>query len=348
MDSNLVLGSPGVGILTASNGTVRTVDLLLGNNAGSQGTLRLVGGTVTVYNYFGLGNLVGANPAVALLSGGSLYVTHAASTGLLGLYNGTLTLSNGATLVADVFTNVGATFNFVAGIFNLTGPATVDRGTATFSGGFTVLSSNLVVGITAGSTGTVNVTGGTLVATNGTTTIGTSGGAGGLIVSNASVVTKGTSIGTGTNSTGWLMLEPGSSMSVLSNLTVGSGSGSTGRVALAGGLLVDTSGPVIIGRAGGVGSVTLATNASVSASTFKFADGVVPQVAGGGGSVLRLNTMTLTTDAGSQGSLTVSDGCTNEIYVSLVVGDCTVGAFGDVTISGGTLLITKRTHGAVA
>jgi hypothetical protein len=190
VSDNLFIGLAGIGSATISNGSVVVgFQLALGNNAGSQGRLTILGGNVTDYNFMDIGNLIGAQPATVLLQGGALYVTNATGTAQLRLNDGTLVLSNGATLVADTYTNLSATFTNLGGTFILKGRAAVDQGTATFSGGTNQFGATFTVGSSVGSTGTVVLTGGTIVVTNGVFGIGTggsitdSGGAGQVNVS---------------------------------------------------------------------------------------------------------------------------------------------------------------------
>jgi fibronectin-binding autotransporter adhesin len=239
-DISLLSGSFAIGTNTLALGSV-----------GNVSTLTVAGGTALMGD-LNVG-VSGNGTGTVLVTGGTLSVTNATGTGQLSLYNGAFALSNGATVVADLYTNVGGTFTNLGGTFVITSHATVNQGTATFSSGTTQIGSNFTVAATAGSTGSVYVTGGSLIATNATTTIGSGNGSvGSLTVSNATVAIGQTQIGGNANSVGMLTVQDGGQMSVSSNLLVASFFNSTGMVNVAGGQLTATNGVIGFGNNGSI------------------------------------------------------------------------------------------------
>jgi T5SS/PEP-CTERM-associated repeat protein len=222
--------------------------------------------------------------------GGALYVTNAAHNAVTEVRYGTIMLTN-AVFATDslLITNPGASFLNNGGTFTITGLSQVDQGTQTVASGTTQISSNLLIGSAADSTGTVNVAGGQLIATNASITVG-SLGVGNMTVSNASVSTIALAVGAGTNSQGTLTLQDGSDVTISSNLTAGSASGATGIVNITGGSLTVTNGTLGVGNDGtvssgsGTGFMTV-SNATVTAST-----------------------ILLGSSAGGQGEMTLDDG----------------------------------------
>ena len=248
------------GSMVITDSAVR-VDGPFGGALTVDGQLTLDSGTMLVSSNL----LVGAlNPqSLVTIWGGALYVTNAAHTAVSEVRYGTLVLTGGVYFTDSlIITNTGASFVNDGGTFTITGLSQVDQGTQTVASGTTQLSSNLVVGSSANSTGTVNVTGGQLIATNASITIGNFG-VGSMTVSNGTVSTTGIDIGAGTNSKGTLTLQDGSAVEISSNLTAGSASGATGIVNVTGGQLVVTNGAVDIGNngtavsTGGVAQVTV-------------------------------------------------------------------------------------------
>jgi hypothetical protein len=100
------LGYDSFGQMTVSNGTAFTSDLYLGWNAGSAGTLTVVGGTYNIYDAMYLSPVDCSATGVVFITGGSLNVTNSTGTALLQVNSGTLSLSGG-TLRVDklVLTN---------------------------------------------------------------------------------------------------------------------------------------------------------------------------------------------------------------------------------------------------
>jgi hypothetical protein len=136
---------------------------------------------------------------------------------------------------------------------------------------------------------------------------------------------------------------PGGTFNILSNLTVGSSLGATGVIVMNGGINL-IGGALIIGKGGGKGHVIL----SSGSGPFSPGKGGGPgPLAGGGGSVLRTRGLTVSTEPGSTGTLTVSDSAaTVDVYSNLVIGDCAASVAGYVEVSAGTLSVTNATGDA--
>ncbi len=353
--SNLIVGAPGpfTNALVLSNAGTNTPlvvltsvsvihhgSVILTNSAlqvgGASGGALTVDGQLTMNSgtiWVSSNLLVGLSNPLSLVTirAGALYVTNAAHNAVTEVRYGTLVLTGGVFLTDSLLiTNTGATFLNDGGTFTITGLAQVDQGTQTVASGTTQFSSNLVVGTSANSTGTVNVTGGQLIVTNAPITIGNLG-VGSMTVSNGTVSTTGVGIGAGTNSQGTLTLQDGSTMTVSSNLTAGSASGATGTVSVTGGQLVATNGVIGVGNDGtatngfGVGTVTVSS-----------------------GTVLA-NQILLGSSVGGQGQLTVQPGGLVSLVgtnAQLVANDLTVDG-GDVEILNGQIYCGKLHPGAM-
>ena len=121
---------------------------------------------------------------------------------------------NGGSLILG--TGTFQTDNLVVtngGVVQHTQTYQVDNGTVTVAGGSEQLSSNLVVGTTANSTGTVAVTGGQLIVTNGIIGVGNSGtltngsGVGLMTVSNGTVLANQILVGSSAGGEGQLTIQ---------------------------------------------------------------------------------------------------------------------------------------------
>jgi uncharacterized repeat protein (TIGR01451 family) len=170
------IGVSGHGVMIISNGAFLAGPVTVGTSG--RGTLTIAGGQMNVTGPFtirGSGSLAGS----AVVDGGTLIATNANT--LIGLTGpGQLTLSTGTVALAAV--SVGQS----------------SRGTLTMSGGDMEIQDSITLGVTGGSTGIVNVTGGLLLHTNGA--IQTGSGIGQLTVStNALVITRGLVLGQQTN-----------------------------------------------------------------------------------------------------------------------------------------------------
>jgi hypothetical protein len=299
--SNLptVIGNRGSGSLTNLGGSLLFANLTIGNFAGSQGTLTVAGGTNTVSTLMALGNDDNTT-GVVWMTGGQLLMTNAFDTIEIGLSGvGQMTMSSGTVQVAvlevglglgaglgqGTFTMAGGTNtvlnDFEVGVFTgATGAVWVTGGQLVMTNAqagigssgigqmtvsnVTVLASNVVVGFSFLSQGTLTVagggitlssflragelgtgtvwltTGGQLVVTNDTTYIGDDG-IGRMTVSNGTLLTRNMIVGNLTDSRGTFTVAGGTA-AVSSNLVLGlSACNATGTVVVAGGSLFVTN-----------------------------------------------------------------------------------------------------------
>ena len=111
LSSGVYVGLNGIGNMTVSNGTWQASTVLVAQNAGSNGTLNIAGGT----NFLSFGLLIGndncTSTGIVTMTGGSLYATNEFGFGSLQVRSGTFTISGG-TLIVDniVLTNTCAHF----------------------------------------------------------------------------------------------------------------------------------------------------------------------------------------------------------------------------------------------
>jgi T5SS/PEP-CTERM-associated repeat protein len=207
------IGNYGVGQMTVSNSTWLAKDVSVGNNAGSQGTLTIAGGTNSL-----AGNLqIGYNPnatGTVLLTGGQLVATNTDTyIGRSGV--GQMTVSNGTWLAKDVY--VGELAN--------------SQGTLNIGGGTNTISSSLTIGNATTATGRVFVTGGQLTVTSGTTRVGF-GGNGQMQISGGTTYLRDVNVGQyGT------LTVAGGTLRLSGTLGVGAGAGG-GKAQLTGGNIV--------------------------------------------------------------------------------------------------------------
>ncbi|MGA2140338.1 MAG: fibronectin type III domain-containing protein [Verrucomicrobiia bacterium] len=97
-----LVGASGIGQLTTTAGSLQALSIVVGQFAGSQGSLAVSGGTATVWSSLVVGDCATtATGQVTVASGGSLFVTNASHTAFLDVRNGTLVVNNGGVLVAD-------------------------------------------------------------------------------------------------------------------------------------------------------------------------------------------------------------------------------------------------------
>jgi len=105
------VGDSGMGWLTISNGTCRATEVGVGTGSGSQGTLVMAGGLLSVVSNMVASNATCSSQSTIAMSGGTLVVTNATSMAVLEERNGTFTLSGGRLVVDQlVITNACARF----------------------------------------------------------------------------------------------------------------------------------------------------------------------------------------------------------------------------------------------
>jgi hypothetical protein len=225
-NAGVVVGVSGIGEFTMSGGTaiVAGVTLGLSGSARPQGTFTMTGGTFTSTDLLVAGSGDGSTGTVTV-AGGQMFVTNApVFVGGSGI--GQMTVSNAPVRGRDLYVAVNA------------------RGTLTTGAGSTVtLSSNLLVGISSGSTGTLWAVAGQLIVTNDSLFLGY-GGRGLMTVSNATVRARDIRVAGGLfGEVGEAALTlAGGVTAVSSNVTIGDCvTGSTGAVAVSGGQLLVTN-----------------------------------------------------------------------------------------------------------
>ena len=313
--SSLYLGYDGLGVMTVNSGTWLGNKLYLGYRAGGQGRLSLIDGT---YTFNGSQWYVGTGPGgtgeVWMTDG--LLTTANATTNCYSIVGnqgvGTMTVSGGRWIGNDLGVGVQATGNgtlFLAG------------GTNSFGGS---LSPVLRLGSTAGSTGTVWLTGGLLVTTNAASkaafNIGVAG-VGNMTVSNGMWVADTVYLGNGGTGAGTLTLAGGTNLFKSADtygLQVGVTAGGRGTVVMTGGLLATTN---------AAGNMQSAIGYS-GAGDMTVSDGT-----------WRGNSMGVGVNAGSSGKLQLL-GSDNTFDGTFTVGN-TAGSTGTVMMTGGSLVTTN-------
>jgi T5SS/PEP-CTERM-associated repeat protein len=178
----LVVGNSGSGnqLVVTNSGAVSAPSLLVGLNAGAQGTLTLNGGTISLGNFLSVGRNASSTGTVWITAGTIVCTNNDARVGRDGV--GQMTVSNGTVSLNAL----------------LVGYSSGARGTFTMAGGqMSVVPSNIVVGYFAGAIGAVTVTGGNLTLSgNGNLIIGQAGmgtylQSGGTVAVNQLILTNG-------------------------------------------------------------------------------------------------------------------------------------------------------------
>ncbi len=203
----------------------------------------------------------------------------------------------------------------------IVGGGNYSTGTLTMYGGtLSSVTSNSIwyVGGSSGSTGSVWMSGGMVTVTNGSSSLwlGMSGAAQ-WTLSNG-LVTVGNIYQGSYNGPGVLAID-GGTFSIASNAIFGVGSLCTGAVSVTGGQLLAPNGPFVLG------------NYSPASMTVS-----------GGSAVVR--SMIIASNNYANGSALNIAGGQVTVFDSLVVGDCTSNAIGQITVNGGTLYVTNATH----
>ncbi len=328
------------GLITINSGsTFLAHNLMLGYADHAFGSLTLNSGTLTFpggTNMLAIGVATNASGAVTV-NGGLLQIL-GASTCVVGgertIYgmghaggggSGTLTVNGGEARLSTAFVGISK------------------PGSLLVQGGTVVIVEALQIGLQA--TGTVSVTSGRLLATNaaafGQGTIYVGGGSDGTLIigSNGVVVATGLRIATnnlpGSGGRGTLIIQPGGSLTVGSNLLVGVNAGSTGAVHVAGGTLTV---PEIVLSPTNCTTMFNLTNGSVTTSNLFVGVSVsstgVVNVAGG--TLTATNGVVRIGPVGS-GQMNISGG--NTIIRELRLGGSTNGAEGVVHLSAGRLKV---------
>ncbi len=315
-NDDTIVGEQGVGQMTVSNGTWRTLDASVSIYDGSQGTLTVAGGTNTVSSSLTLGEFAGTG--TVWVTGGLLTMTNGtAAVGAVGV--GRMTVSNGTWLVGSV--DVGRS----------------GSGTLTVAGGTNMLSS-LSTGVFPGSDGTVWLTAGQLTVTNSSINIGSSG-VGRMTVSNGTWLARDVTVGVFSGSQGTVTLAGGTNI-LPGILDVSVFPGATGAVWVTGGQLTVTNATTTIGNQGvaqmtASNGTTLLRNIVVALTSASQGTLTVA-----GGKILVYSNLTVGTfDCAATGIVSVTGGqlrVTNDVVTAVLEVRS-----GTLTQTGGTLDIDR-------
>ena len=309
-NATTVVGNVGTGSFTELGGSTLFSTLIVGNLAGSEGTLTLNGGTNEVDHSLLIGFQSNATGTV-WVTGGYLYVRPVFNTSLIvgdeGV--GQMTVSNG--LVSALGFQIG--------------PNPSSGGTLTLAGGTMIVDEDgMTVGHAYATAGSIWVTGGHLFVTNGVGTINLSDtGSAQMTVSNGAVQFNSTSLGNAAGGSGTITVAGGTVS--LNIFALGNSAGGTGTVWVTGGQVLatnkdlSTDAVAIIGRFG-FGQFT------VSNGLFMTENVLVPQF------------------YGARGLFTIAGGTTTATNVVVGLSDCT--ATGTVVVTGGRLFVTNAAGNA--
>jgi T5SS/PEP-CTERM-associated repeat protein len=329
-----IVGYDGTGTFNVlAGGTVNTVNTILGFGAASSGTATVDGAGSTWKQ-------TGAAPLSALFVGyggtGSFTVQNGGGVTAVDTYVGHLAGSNGTATV----TGVGSTWTTSGSIFVGNG------GTGTFnvlSGGIVTSSSDVFLGYSAGSTGTLNVDGAGskfTLATGKTFFVGGSGFSGvtsgtgivnvtngGTLDMNGTVTLLGVSGGTGTINFDASTWNPGSAVAV--------GFSGTGTVNIANGSVATLNGQIIVGDSSTSKGTVAVSGAGSQFNSIALLDVTIGQSGTGtftvdnGASASFLGGLVIGADAGSSGTVSVQNGST----FTTDRGDITIGKNGSGTFN---------------
>ena len=317
------VGSNGVGQMTVSNGLWQSRILVVGSQAGSQGTLAIAGGTNLVTANSEIGYNANATGTV-WMTGGLLVATNGETdVGASGV--GQMTLSNG-TWESPVM--------FVASVAGSQGTLTIAGGTAYLAGVSAPDPPTFNVG--AVGTGTLWMTGGQLIATNSDGHVGWYG-VGRMAVSNGTWLAGDITVGYKVGSSGTLTLAGGTT--VFSSFLSAGGFGK-GTVWLTGGQLVVTNGSSIVGSTG-TGSQIISNGAwlarDVGVGNAHGAQGTL--TVAGGMSTVSSNLIIGAADCSGTGIVTVVGG---SLFVTNAAGNAVLDVeTGTFTVNAGVVVVDQ-------
>ncbi len=332
-NDSLRVGNEGTGMMTMSNGIVRSGPAYVAGFTGSRGTLTVAGGS---------------------FSCSELYVAQGGATGTVWVTGGELTASNSLYMAASGVGQVVVSNGTVRTGSTFVGFNPGSQGTLTVAGGTNQFAGLFVADFSA-STGRVWLTGGQLFAMPFASVVGYLGD-GQMTMSNGAFVAQTLTVGYGSGGNGTFTMASGSAL-VSNTFVVGDLTNATGAVWLSGGQLTATNATTTIGDRGtGILTIsngtlltrdlTICTNGS-SQGTLKIA----------GGSVTALGRMRIGRDLATTGNVWVTAGqltvtndeirVGNEGHGQLTLSNGTVqaagqrvafssGAAGTLTIAGGT------------
>ena len=338
----------GAGAMIVSNGSVMAGDLIVANVPTASGALTVAGGTLVANRLVAINSsatitfsagtvtlsgaqvangqpfVMGAAGQTAVLNfvTGTNHFANGFSIGPVAGSTGAVWLTGGQLIVTNLNTVVGSAgvgsicvSNGTWRAFNvLLGVSAGSQGTLTVAGGTSTVTSNLDIGGGAGATGTVWLTGGLL--NTASLSVGSSG-VGQMTMVTGTWLATNVFVGQNSGSQGTLTVAGGTS-TVTSNLYVGGGAGATGTVWLTGGSLTGTNSQTVVGSTG-VGSMTV-SNAAWLANDVFVAD-----------------------TSFSQGTLTLVDSTVTILSRLAVAGHNGSARTGTVWMTGGQLTTTNDT-----
>ena len=372
-----IVGIAGDGQIVVSNGAMSTRGLLVGTNQFSHGTITVAGGSLIASNVV-LG--VASNSTAAVwVTGGELVTTNRALT--LGSFgNAQLTVSNGATFRNFVLfmanrTPSSATFTVAGGNASMNtlivGAGSNTTATVWLTGGGQLLNTNIGLNIAPlQSIGQMTISNGTFLTrdpqiASGNSSVGTLTMHAGTLTL-ASALSSNCFVGLGVGSKGAVWINGGQVTMTNNLLTTFLGVNGPGQWTLSNGTV--TVANLIVGIfaegsltvAGGTFTITtnmlmgltaVTTTVSVTGGQLLAPDasltvgnaGVSPLTVSGTGLVLARSLSISPSFSDGHGSLNIPAGQVT-VFDSLVVGDCASNAFGQITVNGGTLIVTNAAH----
>lgn len=389
-NSSTLVGHLGTGRMIVSNGTWLARDVLVGDLPGSQGTLTMAGGSNVLSSGLQIGVSTNAIGAV-WLTGGQLTMNHGETDiGINGV--GQMAVSNGTWLVGDIAVGANAgsqgTLTVAGGTNVLTGSLaagfasgatgavwltggklTMDgdttigesgvgqmcvsngtwqvsqvnvglssgsQGTLTIAGGTSLLSAPLEIGELPGATGAVWITGGQLTVTNDTTYVGDEG-AGQMTVSNGTWLAGDVFLSYGFGPQGILTVAGGTNI-LTERFNIYGKSNGPGTVWMTGGQLIVTNANTEIGSSG-AGQMTVSNGTWLASSVYVGFDvSAVGTLTVAGGTTMLLANLGVGSSPNSVGTVWLTGGqltVTNDV---IIIGYQSVGR---MTVSNGTWLATS-------
>jgi hypothetical protein len=248
----------------------------------------------------------------------------------LKIFNALTLNSGGAILVT----------NFALQVSGLTSVGATGSGTLTLQGGTVTISSNLVLGTSAGATGTLWVTGGAFNMTNlpNTTIVGAAGD-GQIVISNGTMSTRSLFVGTNQFSRGTITVAGGSLIS--SNVFFAVASNSTAAVWVNSGEFVATNRVIDLGQFG-TAQMTVSNGATLRCTSMFIAlrSGSVGTLTVAGGNAL-INTLNVGTQSNALAAVWVSNG--QLVSTNGGIGLGALQSVGQMTISNATVLTRDLT-----
>lgn len=397
---NYIIGDTGTATLTVTDsGSLTTnVDITVGNQLGSDGTLIVNGGSLTANRYY-IG--LGGTGAVSLTDGASLTATGVSRkvyVGYFGNSTGTLDLSDAGTRLTAYDLDIGWTGNGTA-TFSNGATATIEQdvtlgkngyttGTLTITGaGSSVRSDRLYMG--ENGTGILNILDGGSYTVTGTSRVylgWTAGSAGTLNISGTGSSLTADFLVNGWNGNGTMTIADGGTATIATDVYIANGGPSTSTLTVTGDGSRLTSDRLYVGLSGDAslyvrdgGSVSTTGTNKTYLGNFSGSTGYA-EIRGDGsslstgelnigwngdgtmlvtddGSVSSAGTVSVGYASGSTGTLTVADGGTMRVgngsgilqigQLSGSTGTVNIGAAaGETAVAAGTLDVGSVSFGA--